>query len=98
MDAAARRLHITHLELEQMIKVSQERRAHDKALRSEFNLSAASIDAQLALVQYRSILDQMKLVVQASDEKLAHVMSNSDMPTALEKRIFSQIIGSQRAS
>ena len=40
----------------------------------------------------------MKLVVQASDEKLAHVMSNSDMPTALEKRIFSQIIGSQRAS
>ena len=98
MEADARRLHITHLELEQMIKVSQERRAHDKALRSEFNLSAASIDAQLALVQYRSILDQMKLVVQASDEKLAHVMSNSDMPTALEKRIFSQIIGSQRAS
>ena len=98
MEADARRLHITHLELEQMIKVSQERRAQDKALRSEFNLSAASIDPQLALVQYRSILDQMRLVVQVSDEKLAHVMGNSDMPTALEKRIFSQIAGSQRAS
>ncbi len=96
MEADARRLHITHLELEQMIKVSQERRAHDRALRSEFNLSAASTDPQLALVQYRNILDQMKVIVQVSDEKLAHVMGHSDMPTALEKRIFSQIAGSQR--
>ena len=98
MEADARRLHITHLELEQMIKVSQERRSLDRALRAEFNLSAASTDPHLALEQYRSILDQMKVIVQASDEKLAHVMGNSDMPTALEKRIFSQIAGSQRAS
>ena len=98
MEADARRLHITHLELEQMIKVSQERRAQDRALRSEFNLSAASIDPQLALVQFRYILDQMKVIVEVSDDKLAQVMGNSDSPTALEKRIYNQLSGSQRAS
>ena len=98
LEADARRLHITHLELEQMIKVSQERRAHDRALRSEFNLSAASIDPQLALVQFRNILEQMKVVVKVSDDKLAKVMGNSETPTVLEKRIYNQLTGSQRSS
>ena len=98
LEADARRLHITSSELEQMIKVSQERRSHDRALRCEFNLNAASMDPKLALEQYRSILDQMKVIVQVSDEKLALVMGNSEIPTALEKRIFNQIAGSQRAS
>ncbi len=97
LEADARRLHITSLELEQMIKVSQERRAHDRALRSEFNLSAASIDPQLALVQFRNILEQMKVIVKVSDDKLAQVMGNSDSPTALEKRIYNQLTGSQRS-
>ena len=98
LEADARRLHITSSELEQMIKVSQERRSLDRALRCEFNLNAASMDPQLALEQYRSIIDQMKVIVQVSDEKLALVMGNSEIPTALEKRIFHQIAGSQRAS
>ena len=98
LEADARRLHITSGELEQMIKVSQERRSLDRALRCEFNLNAASMDPQLALEQYRSILDQMKVIVQVSDESLARVMGGSDSPSALEKRIYSQIAGAQRAS
>ena len=98
MEADARRLHITSTELEQMIKVSQERRSLDKALRSEFNLNAASSDPELALAQYRNILDQMKVIVEVADEKLALVMGTSEMPTALEKRIYSQLMETRRAS
>ena len=98
LEADARRLHITSIELDQMIKVSQERRALDRSLRSEFNLNAASTDPQLALEQYRHIIDQMKVIIQASDEKLALVMGSSEIPTALEKRIYHQIAGSRRSS
>ena len=98
MEADARRLHITSTELEQMIKFSQERRSLDKALRSEFNLNAASSDPELALAQYRNIIDQMRAIIEAADEKLAFVMGNSEMPTALEKRIYSQIMETHRAS
>jgi len=98
LEADARRLHITSIELEQMIKVSQERRSLDKALRAEFNLNAASSDPELALAQYRNILDQMRLIVEVADEKLALLMGSSETPTALEKRIYRQLMETQRAT
>jgi len=98
LDAHGRRLHITSSELAEMIKVSQERRSSDLALRREFNLNAASMDPELALEQYRSILDQMLALVQVSDEKLALVMAGGESPTDLEKFIFKQISEAQRTS
>ena len=52
----------------------------------------------LALEQYRSILDQLKLVVEVGDKKLALLIQNSEMATALEKRIYSRITERQRTS
>jgi hypothetical protein len=98
LDAHGRRLHITDSELAEMIKVSQDRRSSDLALRREFNLNAASMDPELALEQYRSILDQMQALVQVSDEKLALVMASGESPTDLEMFIFKQISETQRTS
>jgi hypothetical protein len=98
LEADARRLHITHLELDEMIKVARAKRADERALRREFNLNAASLDPRLALEQFRGIVEQMKVIVRVSDEKIALVMGSSDSPTNLEKRIFSQIVAEQKAA
>ena len=98
LEADARRLHITAVELEEMIKVATARKMQERALRREFNLNAANLDPRLALEQFRGIVDQMKVIVQASDEKLALFMSGSDGPSNLEKRIFNQIVSEQRAA
>ena len=98
LDAEARRLHITKSELDQMIRISRDRRLQEKAFQSEFNLNAASSDPQLALEQYRSILQQMQLIVVCSDEKLESFIWGSTLPTPLEKRIYSQIRARQGSS
>ena len=98
LEADARRLHITHLELDEMIKVAKARKMQEQALRREFNLNAAHLDPRLALEQIRGIVEQMKVIVQVSDEKLALVMGSSDSPTNLEKRIFQHIVAEQRAA
>jgi voltage-gated potassium channel Kch len=98
LEADARRLHITHLELDEMIKVAKARKAQERAVRREFNLNAASLDPRLAMEQIRGIVEQMQVIVRVSDEKLAHVMGSSDSPTNLEKRIFNEILAEQRAA
>jgi hypothetical protein len=98
LEADARRLHITHVELDEMIKVAKARKAQERAVRREFNLNAASLDPRLALEQIRGIVEQMQVIVRVSDEKLAHVMGSSDSPTNLEKRIFNEILAEQRAA
>ena len=98
LEADARRLHITHLELDEMIKVAKARKAQERAVRREFNLNAASLDPRLAMEQIRGIVEQMQVIVRVSDEKLAHVMGSSDSPTNLEKRIFNEILAQQRAA
>ena len=96
LEADARRLHITEIELNQMIKAAQRNRLMDKDIRAEFNLNAASHDAELAFEQFRSLVSQMKQVVFVSDKKLSEVMVPGGEATPLEKTIFEQI-ASQRS-
>jgi len=98
LEADARRLHITHTELDGMIEVAQRHRLEDKALRKEFNLSAASIDAQLAFEQFRGILKQMHEIVGVADQGLSSIMSHGEGATKLEKAIFEQVAAARRAS
>ena len=91
LEADAKRLHITHTELDYMIQVARRRRMEDQALRTEFNLSAASTDAQLAFEQFRGVVLQMKEVVKASDESLAAIMKRGDSATRLEKAIYERV-------
>ena len=93
----ARRLHITDIELETMIKTAQRNRLMDKAVRTEFNLNAASQDGELAFEQFRSLVSQIKQVVLVSDVKLADLMVSDGEVSALEKTIFEQI-ASQKAA
>ena len=98
LEADARRLHITDLELNQMIKSAQRSRLMDKDIRSEFNLNAASADAELAFEQFRSLVSQMKQVVFVSDKKLGEVMAPGGEATSLEKTIFEHIANQRSTS
>ena len=98
LEADARRLHITHAELDGMIETAQRHRLEDQALRTEFNLSAANSDVQLAFEQFRGILKQMRDVVGASEEGLASIMSRGEGATKLEKLIYEQVANEKRAS
>ena len=91
LEADAKRLHITHTELDYMIQIARRRRMEDQALRTEFNLSAASTDAQLALEQFRGVVLQMKEVVKVSEESLAAIMKRGDSATRLEKAIYERV-------
>jgi len=93
LEADARRLHITHQELEHMIQAAQRKRSEDRALRTEFNLSAAKSDPQLAVEQFRGILSQMKAIIDLSDEKLAAFISNGENASAMERAIYQKIAG-----
>ncbi len=92
LEADARRLHITHQELDDMIKTAQRRRTDDSALRTEFNLSAAKSDPHLAFEQFRGILRQMKEIVDVSDEKLAAFIGRSDTASPMERTIYEKIV------
>jgi len=98
LEADARRLHITDLELNQMIKSAQRSRLMDKDIRAEFNLNAASADAELAFEQFRSLVSQMKQVVFVSEKKLGEVMAPGGEATSLEKTIFENIANQRSAS
>jgi hypothetical protein len=98
LEADARRLHITHAELDDMIAVAQKHRLDDQALRKEFNLSAANIDPQLAFEQFRGILMQMKVVIGASDEGLRSIIGRGDSATQLEKLIYDHVSNEKPAS
>jgi hypothetical protein len=98
LEADARRLHITDLELNQMIKSAQRSRLMDKDIRAEFNLNAASHDPELAFEQFRSLVSQMKQVVFIADKKLAEVIVADEETTPLERSIFEQIAGQRTAS
>ena len=91
LEADARRLHITDLELDQMIKTAQRNRLMDKDVRAEFNLNAASSDGELAFEQFRGLVSQMKQIVFVSDKKLAGLMVTEGEATPLEKTLFEQI-------
>jgi len=91
LEADARRLHITDLELDQMIKAGQRNRLMDKGIRAEFNLNAASGDGELAFEQFRGLVSQMKQIVFISDKKLAGLMVTEGEATPLEKTLFEQI-------
>jgi hypothetical protein len=69
----------------------------DNALRTEFNLNAASQDGQLAFEQFRSLVSQMKQIVIISDKQLAGVISSETEASHLEKVIYEHI-ASQRAA
>ena len=92
LEADARRLHITHQELDQMIALAQRRRSEDRALRTEFNLGAARNDPQLAREQFQGILQQMKEVIDVSDEKLATFISRGEIVTPMERAIYEKIV------
>ena len=98
LEADARRLHITDLELNQMIKSAQRSRLMDKDIKAEFNLNAASADAELAFEQFRSLVSQMKQVVFVSEKKLGEVMAPGGEATSLEKTIFENIANQRSAS
>ena len=98
LEADARRLHITHAELDGMIALAQRHRLEDQALRKEFNLSAANSDAQLAFEQFRGILKQMHEIVGVADEGLNAIIKRGDSATQLEKLIFEQVLNERRAS
>ena len=98
LEADARRLHITHAELDGMIALAQRHRLEDQALRKEFNLSAANSDAQLAFEQFRGILNQMHEIVGVGDEGLSSIIKRGDTATQLEKLIFEQVLNERRAS
>ncbi len=91
LEADAKRLHITHSELDYMIQLAKRRRLDDQTLRTEFNLSAASADPQLAFEQFRGIVQQMQEVIKTSDTKLALVVSQPERSTHLERQIFERI-------
>ena len=92
LEADARRLHITHQELDEMIKAAQRRRSEDRALRTEFNLGVAKNDPQLAYEQFSGILLQMKEIIDVSDEKLAAFIGRGDHATPMERAIYEQIV------
>ncbi len=92
LEADARRLHITHQELDQMIALAQRRRSEDRALRTEFNLGVARNDPQLALDQFRGILQQMKEIIDVSDEKLGAFISRGEIVTPMERAIYEKIV------
>jgi len=94
----ARRLHITDVELQAMIKSAQRNRLMDKNIRTEFNLNAASQDADLAFEQFRSLVSQMKQIVLIADQKLESVIQADGEASALEKVIFEQILAQKAAS
>jgi len=93
----AKRLHITDVELDAMIKTAHRNQMMDNALRTEFNLNAASQDGQLAFEQFRSLVSQMKQIVIISDKQLAGVISSETEASHLEKVIYEHI-ASQRAA
>ena len=94
----ARRLHITDVELQAMIKSAQRNRLMDKNIRTEFNLNAASQDADLAFEQFRSLVSQMKQIVLIADQKLESVIQADGEASALEKSIFEQIFAQKASS
>ena len=96
LEADARRLHITDIELAGMIQSAQRNRLMDKDIRKEFNLNAASQDADLAFEQFRSLVSQMKQIVFISDQKLEGIIHADGEASGLEKSIFEQI-AAQRA-
>ena len=98
LEADARRLHITHAELDGMIAIAQKHRLDDQVLRKEFNLSAANIDPQLAFEQFRGILKQMKEVIDVSDEGLRSIMGKGESATPLEKLIYDHVANNTPAS
>ncbi len=87
----AKRLHITETELNSMIKMAQRNRLMDKAIRTEFNLNAASQDGELAFEQFRSLVSQIKQVVMISDQKLAGMMIPEGEASPLEKTIYEKV-------
>jgi hypothetical protein len=98
LEADARRLHITHVELDLMIETAQRRRMHDHSLRIEFNLSAANSDPELAFAQFRGILDQMKEIIDVSDGKLGAFIGRGDGVARMEKVIYEKITTDRAAS
>ena len=98
LEADARRLHITHVELDLMIVTAQRRRIQDHSLRTEFNLSAAKSDPQLAFAQFRGILDQMKEIIDVSDGKLGAFMVRGEGVMPMEKLIYQKITKDEAAS
>jgi hypothetical protein len=98
LESDARRLHITHTELDEMIAVAQRRRMEDQALRTEFNLSAASLDPQLAFEQFRGILESMRKIIDASDEKLGQFIARTQTVTHLEKMIYEKVVSERNGS
>jgi hypothetical protein len=97
LEADARRLHITHSELDGMIEVAKRRRAEDQALRTEFNLAAASSDPHLAFAQFRGILIHMKEVIDVSEEKLAIIMKTENRASPLERMVFERIVREKKS-
>ena len=87
----ARRLHITDVELNTMIKTAHRNRLMDSTIRTEFNLNAASQDGELAFEQFRSLVSQMKQIVIISDQKLAGKMMSDAEASPLEKGLYEQI-------
>jgi hypothetical protein len=98
LEADARRLHITHTELDGMIEVAQRRRIEDQALRTEFNLGAANIDPQLAFEQFRGILESMRKIIDVSDEKLGQFIARTQTVTQLEKMIYEKVVNERNGS
>ena len=98
LEADARRLHITDVELAGMIQSAQRNRLMDKNIRSDFNLNAASQDGDLAFEQFRSLVSQMKQIVFIADKKLEEVIHADSEASSLEKSIFEQISTQKAAS
>ena len=91
LEADAKRLHITDVELDSMIKIAQRNRLMDKNIRMEFNLTAAKEDPELAFEQFRGLVSQIKQLVYITDNQMAGVMGSEGEASGLEKSIYDQI-------